>query len=126
MSDRPSEKLPRDTDALLVQVFAKLDKTALGVASGVLCALVVFTATTFLVVKGGSIVGPNLQLLGQYFIGYTVTWKGAFVGLVYGCLLGFILGFLVALFRNLSVAIYMRAVRARVELSSLTDFLDHL
>jgi hypothetical protein len=55
-----------------------------------------------------------------------VTWAGAFVGLFYGCLLGFILGFLVALFRNLVVAVYTRTIRARAELSSLTDFLDHL
>ena len=126
MNERRNERPPSDTDAMLVQAFARLDKTALGVASGVLCGLAVSIATTFLVIKGGDVVGPNLALLGQYFIGYSVTWKGAFVGLCYGCLLGFILGFLVALFRNLAVVLYARAVRARVELSSLTDFLDRL
>jgi hypothetical protein len=121
-----SERRRGDTDALLVQAFARLDKTALGVAAGVLCGLAVFTATVLLVVKGGEVVGPNLALLAQYFVGYTVTWAGAFVGLLYGCLLGFILGFLVALFRNLVVAVYTRTIRAKAELSSLTDFLDHL
>ena len=117
---------PVDTDALLVQAFARIDKAALGVAAGALCGLAVFAATVVLLVKGGEVVGPNLGLLGQYFVGYTVTWAGAFIGMVYGFVSGFLLGFLVALFWNLLNALYLRTVRARAELSSLTDFLDHL
>lgn len=31
-------------------------------------------------------VGQHLQLLSNYFIGYSVTWWGSFVGLFYGTL----------------------------------------
>ena len=67
LRDRPSAP-----DALLLQAFTRLDKTALGVAVGAICALTVWGATTLLVAKGGREVGPTLALLGQYFVGYTV------------------------------------------------------
>ena len=38
--------------------------------------------------KGGPVVGPHLELLGQYLIGYRVTFGGSFVGLAYGFLAG--------------------------------------
>jgi len=54
-----------------------------------------FTMTLWLVIKGGPRVGQHLGLLSQYFYGYTVTWKGSIIGLVYGAVTGGIVGWLI-------------------------------
>jgi hypothetical protein len=116
-----------EPDEILVQAFAKLDKLGLGVAVGVVVGLAVFCATIILILKGGpQPVGPTLSLLGQYYMGYTVTVPGAFVGLLYGFLTGFVLGFLFAGLRNAFLTLYAASVRAKQELRSLDDFLDHM
>src|SRR5882762_9747317 len=113
-------------DELLIQAFAKLDKVALGLAAGIMGGLGLFLATVFLLIKGGNPVGPNLALLGQYFIGYTVTWKGSLIGLAYGSVCGFILGWSTAFLRNLFVAIYIYTVKLKSNLLTINDFLGHL
>ncbi len=81
---------------------ARLRASVMAVAFGVFCGFGLFVATAWLVVRGGvefegeKVVGPHLGLLANYFPGYTVTWPGAFVGLVYGALTGAVLGYLVA------------------------------
>ncbi|HLE62412.1 MAG TPA: hypothetical protein VI750_04690 [Pyrinomonadaceae bacterium] len=112
------------SDKIIIEAFAKLDKTALGLAVGTLCGLAVFTATVFLLLKGGDVVGPNLALLGQFFVGYTVTVKGAFIGLVYGFVGGFILGWLIGFFRNSLLSAYILALKTRANLTSSLDSID--
>jgi hypothetical protein len=84
-----------------------LDAKVLGLSSGLICGLIIFIATNWLVVKGGRVVGPNLRLLGQYFPGYRVTFMGSLIGFAYSFIVGYLCGFLVAwiynriaLFRN--------------------------
>jgi ABC-type dipeptide/oligopeptide/nickel transport system permease subunit len=77
-----------------------------------------------LLIKGGDEVGPNLSLLGQYFIGYRVSWVGSVVGLLYGFISGFILGWLAAFLRNLVLDIYLRIIKLRTNLSSAQDLFD--
>src|SRR5689334_16109729 len=90
---------------LLLQAFARLDRRAFGAAVGVWFGAGTFGATIVLVLEGGSPVGPDLGLLSQYFIGYSVTWTGSLVGLLYGFVAGFCLGWFVAFLRNLLVAL---------------------
>ena len=111
-------------DKAIIEAFAPLDSTALGMAIGTVCGLAVFLATVILVLKGGAVVGPNLALLGQFFFGYTVTLKGAFIGLVYGFVSGFLLGWLIGFFRNSLVSGYLRALRTRATLTSSLDSID--
>jgi hypothetical protein len=47
-----------------------LNAKVVGLVLGILFALGIFVATNWLVIKGGERVGPHLQLLSQYFIGY--------------------------------------------------------
>jgi len=54
----------------------------------VVCGLGIFIATAWLLIKGGTNVGQHLQLLGQYFPGYKVTWAGSLVGMFYGAIVG--------------------------------------
>ncbi len=64
--------------------------------------------------KGGPVVGPHLKLLGQYFLGYTVTFEGSLIGLAYGFGLGFCLGYLVARIYNWLVDAKDRRQRRQV------------
>jgi hypothetical protein len=111
-------------DQVIIQSFARLDRTALGVALGSVFGLVVFCATVVLLLKGGDEVGPNLSLLGQYFIGYKVSWAGSLIGLLYGFVSGLILGWLAAFLRNLVLDIYLRIIKLRTNLSAAQDLFD--
>lgn len=111
-------------ERVIIEAFARLDRTALGLAVGTLCGAGVFLTTFALIIKGGEVVGPNLALLGQFFFGYTVSTTGAFVGLVYGFVVGFVLGWLIAFFRNVLVSAYLVALKTRANLASSLDSID--
>lgn len=81
-----------------------LNAKALGLALGLLSGLGLFIATNWLVIKGGQPVGPNLQLLSQYFIGYRISFLGSFIGFAYGFALGTLSGALIGLIYNKIVA----------------------
>ena len=57
----------------LVRLNAKIQGLVTGLAAG----LLIFIATNWLVLKGGRQVGPHLSLLGQFFVGYRVTFLGS-------------------------------------------------
>ena len=113
------------TNKLIVQSLARLDQTALGFALGTLLAVAVFLATNILVLKGGEVVGPNLVLLNQYFIGYTVTFAGSLIGLFYGFVSGFILGWLIAFLRNSIITLYLAVLKLRQSMLAVNDFIDN-
>jgi len=69
-----------------------LNAKVFGLVLGILAGLIIFIATNWLVIKGGKHVGPHLQLLSQYFIGYRVTFLGSFIGFAYGFALGTLSG----------------------------------
>ncbi len=112
-------------DELIVIALAKLDSVALGISLGTLFAMVIFLATNLLIFKGGKAIGPNLELLNQYFIGYEVTFRGSLIGLVYGFLSGFILGFLIAFLRNTVVRVYLHLVKLKGSISAINDYIDN-
>ncbi len=110
----------------LARVFAKLDRTAFGVAVGTVTGLVIFLATLVLVFRGGANVGPHLGLLAQYFPGYAVTGLGSVVGLVYGAVAGFAVGWTFALVRNATTFFYEVVLRRRAEAGPFSRFLDSI
>lgn len=112
-------------EKLIVQSLAKLDGIALGISLGTLFGLIIFFATNILIIKGGDIVGPNLVLLNQYFIGYEITYTGSLIGLLYGFVSGFILGWLIAFLRNFVVAVYMHILRLKGSMSAVNDYIDN-
>ncbi len=71
-----------------------------GIAAGLVSGLALFLATNWLVLKGGRVVGPHLSLLGQFLIGYQVTFAGSLVGLGYGFVVGYVVGYSVARIYN--------------------------
>lgn len=109
----------------LVLAFAKLDKLAFATALGTVAGLTVAIATLWLVIKDGEQVGQNLQLMGQFFQGYTVTVSGALVGFVYSFTSAFLWGWLFAYLRNFVLGFMIYRARREAELMSFRQFLDH-
>ena len=79
-----------------------------GLVCGLLLGLAIFVATNWIVIKGGHIdditgeyvVGPHLQLLSQFFIGYRVSFLGSIIGFLYGFGVGTLSGTLIGLIYN--------------------------
>lgn len=69
-----------------------LNAKVLGLILGLMFGFIIFIATNWLVLKGGPVVGPHLQLLGQFFIGYRVSFLGSIVGFLYGFAFGTLAG----------------------------------
>lgn len=111
---------------IIKKTFARMDKFALAIATGAVCGLIPFIATLWLLIKGGEVVGPNLRLLSQYFIGYTVSVKGAFIALMYSFLWGFLFGWLFAYLRNFFFAYIIYRARKKAAAVSLKDFFEYL
>lgn len=87
-------------ERLVLIELLRLNGVILGLILGLLFGFGIFIATIFLVLKGGDVVGPHLALLGQFFIGYQVTFGGSIVGFFYGLLSGFVIGYIVATLYN--------------------------
>lgn len=107
-------------------VFAHLDPVALGIAVGTVSGILLFLATVILLLKGGPVVGPRLGLLRHYFIGFTVTWAGAFVALLEAGVVGFILGFASATLRNWMLAAYATLLKRRALAAERRDLLGRM
>lgn len=82
------------------QAIARIKTNALAVVGAIMGGLGVFVITAWLLIKGGPKVGEHLQLLSNYFIGYSVTWWGSIVGLCYGALYGAVIGWAVGVIYN--------------------------
>ncbi len=113
-------------EAVLTRVVLKLDKTALGLATGATLGGLLFLMTMLLVLKGGVHVGPRLLLLSHYFPGYAVTAQGSVVGLAYGFLSGFVVGWAFAFLRNTAWFFSMAMMHRRAERSLLRKLLEYL
>ena len=97
------DSIERLEDIILTRVI-RLNALVQGLVTGFLGGLAVFVATNFLILKGGPVVGPHLALLGQFFIGYRVTFFGSLIGFTYGFATGFCLGYFMATVYNRMVA----------------------
>ena len=107
--------------AALTGGFPKLDPLVLGLSLGTVTGLLLFLATLWLALKGGEAVGPHLQLLSQYFPGYSVTISGSVLGFAYGFIIGAIGGWGFAFLRN---ALYKVLIHRRIEWEFLRKLFD--
>jgi len=83
-------------ERVILSRLVRLNATVHGLVAGTISGLAVFIATNWLILKGGEVVGPHLALLGQFFIGYRVTFVGSLIGFAYGFVLGFAVGYFIA------------------------------
>lgn len=88
------------------QTLKRIMVNALVLACTVIGGVGLFAMTIWLVIKDGPQAGQHLQLLSNYFVGYSVTWPGAFVGILYGAMTGGVVGWAVG-------TIYNRVVNLR-------------
>jgi protoporphyrinogen oxidase len=125
ITDEPTPEV-RSLDELIAIAFARLDEVSLGVAVGLVAGLGMFLASAVLLLKGGTVVGPNLSLLGHFFIGYEVSWTGAFIGLIEAAIGGFILGYVGAWLRNSCIDGYAYFVKRSAEAKEQRDLLGKI
>ncbi len=102
----------------------RIHKSALGVACGVVAGTALFLITALHV--GLGIDGLPLELLGEFFAGYDVSWRGALVGLAWGLAVGFVDGWLLGFLHNFSVAFWTFVMRTRHDFAATRNFLDHI
>ncbi len=92
-----AERAPQDEE--LLRGMIRFDAKVFGLILGIVLGLMIFIATNWLLIKGGPttpdgrlLVGPHLKLLGQFFIGYRVSFLGSIIGFLYGFALGTLCG----------------------------------
>ena len=107
-------------------VFPKLDRLAFGLAVALASGAVMALATLWLALQGGNPVGPNWQLLSQYFIGYRVSLGGSLIGLAYALSIGFLIGWSFAFLRNAALFLCMAVIYRRAEYRLLRKLLEYL
>ncbi len=90
----------KNLEKIVMTRLVRLSAIVYGVVFGLVLGSGVLVATLWLVIRGGPVVGPNLALLGQFFLGYTVTYWGSVIGFAYGFATGFAIGFSIASIYN--------------------------
>lgn len=95
-------------EKLIKRAVLRLNGNVLGFVIGTIAALLVFLATNWLVLKGGEVVGPHMQLLDQFYWGYSVTFVGSFIGAAYAFVTGYICGLFIGWIYNAVVFLRTR------------------
>jgi len=90
----------------------KLHKPAFGLATGIVMGLCIFICTVWVMLKGG---GNTFVLLEQFYVGYSISWAGAFIGLGWGFVSGFIGGWVFALLYNIFAGKCCEEAKERTE-----------
>jgi len=90
----------------LSRAVARIHAAVLALVFGLIGGSGLFLMTVWLILKGGSTVGPHLGLLGNFFPGYSVTWVGSIFGFFWGALSGALIGWAIG-------KVYNRIVRIR-------------
>ncbi|HEX9445531.1 MAG TPA: hypothetical protein VGA73_15525 [Candidatus Binatia bacterium] len=90
----------KELERVILTRLVRLNAKIQGLVTGLAAGLLIFFATNWLVLKGGRQVGPHLSLIGQFFIGYRVTFLGSLIGFAYAFVAGFIAGYAVAWLYN--------------------------
>jgi hypothetical protein len=81
-----------------MEVIMKIRVRALGLAVGIVWGLGIFVATLWAAAVGR---GRTMELLNGMYLGYTISFGGAFVGLIWGLVTGFMSGALIAWMYNM-------------------------
>ena len=92
----PPAARERTLEEVLAAAFARYDPLALGAAVGIVSGVGLFLATAIVLLRSPGDQGRMLALLGQYLLGYEVSWAGAAIGLIGAGIGGFAFGWLIA------------------------------
>jgi hypothetical protein len=95
-----SEQLTAEEQQAVRKTIARIHEQGWGTAFGAIMAVGLLIATNALVIRGGRVVGPHLNLLSNYFPGYSVSVGGSLIGAVYAFVLGYGIGRTIAVIYN--------------------------
>jgi hypothetical protein len=84
---------------------ARIQTSVLTVVFALISGFGLFFMTVWLLIRSGKRVGLHLQLLGNYFPGYSVTWLGSVVGFFYAAVVGGLVGWSIGTIYNKVVSI---------------------
>lgn len=96
----PSAEIESREGQLIETAIVRLRSRVMATVFALVGGTGVFLATAWLLVRGGPSVGLHLNLLSNYFPGYSVTWLGSLIGFVYGCIVGGVVGWSLAWIYN--------------------------
>lgn len=97
-----------DADDHLASRLVRFNQVIMGLVGGLLGAIFLFSATNWLVLLGGTRVGPHLNLLGQFFPGYSVSFTGSLIGAAFASVIGFGAGWMTSRLYNFFVSLRHR------------------
>jgi hypothetical protein len=103
-----TDELQQDATQIVSRAVARIQTSVLTVVFAMLSGLALFLMTAWLVIKDGPRVGMHLQLLSNYFPGYSVTWIGSVVGFFYAAVVGGLVGWSIGTIYNAVVSIRLR------------------
>jgi hypothetical protein len=75
----------------------QLDKRAFGLTLGTIMGACLFLCTLWAMARGG---GGHLVMIKRFYLGYSISLVGAFLGLLYAFIDGFVAGWLFAWLYN--------------------------
>lgn len=87
-------------EKLVLVELMHFNATIFGLIAGLLLGLLIFIVTNIRLLQGGDVADSHLGLLGQFFIGYKVSFWGSLIGFLYGLLSGFLVGYVFAQLYN--------------------------
>ncbi|HEY7783619.1 MAG TPA: hypothetical protein VIB00_02785 [Pyrinomonadaceae bacterium] len=103
-----SEELQKEATEIVSRAVARIQTSVLTVVFALISGLTLFLMTAWLVIKDGPRVGMHLQLLGNYFPGYSVTWLGSVIGFFYAAVVGGLVGWSIGTIYNTVVSLRLR------------------
>ena len=99
-----TDEIQQEATEIVSRAVARIQTSVLTVVFALLSGLTLFLMTAWLLIKDGPHVGMHLQLLGNYFPGYSVTWMGSVIGFVYAAIVGGLVGWLIGSVYNAVVS----------------------
>ncbi len=103
MENKKEEINNAEQDRIVIQAIARIKACILGLVLGAIFSVGLFAMTAILLIENGPKTGYHLSLLSNYFIGYSVTWKGACIGALWAFALGFLMGWSIGTIYNAMV-----------------------
>lgn len=85
----------------------ELRKRALGMALGIVWGVAMLLGTWGLLLWGSP--GEQMLKLGNFYIGYSYSWGGAVIGMIWGFVYGFIAGVFIAWLYDLFCKIFYKS-----------------
>jgi len=101
-----------DLEHEVTRAVARLKATVWALIMGLIMGVGLFAMTAILLIEAGgnadATTGFHLNLLGNYFPGFRVTWGGALIGFGYGFLVGALMGGSIGFVYNLIISVRRR------------------